>query len=298
MRILKTGTALTRHPVLAVASADPQKRSSERHSFRIRHYMISLLVFLVAASFVEAAVPVRGTMCSKNQVVRKLTVYEDGALEAECGPVPCGEAGRRCIEDQTSCRAETDVFSGMRWAANGESILMRCCTMKTKEKIYVGTDIVSAGSFYEGGPVSEKDLYGSEGGSEYDFIANARIEQGGVRVWVYRMICKPGEKPIDFEPITTPAPFEPDVVTTRLPTTTTTTEAPVMEESQDEKEEETESDNEKTTEDVGATEDEEESEDEGEETEEPTTTTLEPRAFNPLRYRPPHVPRSTGVRRA
>jgi len=24
---------------------------------------------------------------------------------------------------------------------------------------------------------------------EYDFVANVRTEQGGVRIWVYRMIC-------------------------------------------------------------------------------------------------------------
>lgn len=65
----------------------------------------------------------------------------------------------------------------MRWAPNGESILLRCCTMHAKNKIYVGTDVVAAGSFYEGGEVAEKDLYGDKGGAEYDFVANARTEQ-------------------------------------------------------------------------------------------------------------------------
>ena len=65
----------------------------------------------------------------------------------------------------------------MRWAPNGESILLRCCTMQAKNKIYVGTDVVSAGSFYEGGEVAAKDLYGDKGGAEYDFVANARTEQ-------------------------------------------------------------------------------------------------------------------------
>ena len=37
----------------------------------------------------------------------------------------------------------------------------------------------------KGGPVPEKDMMGTSG-AEYDFVANARTEQGGVRVWVYR----------------------------------------------------------------------------------------------------------------
>ncbi|KIH46188.1 hypothetical protein ANCDUO_23761 [Ancylostoma duodenale] len=109
-------------------------------------------------------------------VISRLTVFEDGTLEAECGPVPCGEVGRRCIEDQTSCRADTDVFSGMRWAPNGQSVLLRCCTIKVPNKIYVGTDLVTAGSYYEGGPIAKKDMYYPKG-REYDFIANVRTEQ-------------------------------------------------------------------------------------------------------------------------
>lgn len=53
---------------------------------------------------------------------------------------------------------------------------MRCCTISIPNKIYVGTDLVTAGSFYVGGQVAEKDLYGN-GGAEYDFIANVRTEQ-------------------------------------------------------------------------------------------------------------------------
>ncbi|CAP31867.2 Protein CBR-WRT-10 [Caenorhabditis briggsae] len=256
-----------------------------------------LLISIVSCLFITVLAKdanVRmGSQCSKNQVVRKLTVYEDGALEAECGPVPCGEVGRRCIDDQTSCRAETDVFSGMRWAPNGESILLRCCTMQAKNKIYVGTDVVSAGSFYEGGEVAEKDLYGDKGGAEYDFVANARTEQGGVRVWVYRMICAKGEKPVDFEPITTTA--VPKVVKTTTPEPTT----PVVEEEEDENEqlEGEEQTNENVAEVVESNDGEEEVEEEDEEEE--VTTTPEPKAFNPLRYRPPHFPRqSTGVRRS
>ncbi|EFP07727.1 CRE-WRT-10 protein [Caenorhabditis remanei] len=223
-----------------------------------------------------------------------LTVYEDGALEAECGPVPCGEVGRRCIDDQTSCRAETDVFSGMRWAPNGESILLRCCTMQSKNKIYVGTDVVSAGSFYEGGDVAAKDLYGDKGGAEYDFVANARTEQGGVRVWVYRMICAKGEKPVDFEPITTTSAPKVVKTTTQEPTT------PVVEE-EDEETEQLETEGEQTNDNeaevVESNDGEEEVEEEEEEEE--VTTTPEPKVFNPLRYRPPTFPRqSTGIRRA
>uniref|UniRef100_A0A915EIQ8 Uncharacterized protein n=1 Tax=Ditylenchus dipsaci TaxID=166011 RepID=A0A915EIQ8_9BILA len=31
-------------------------------------------------------------------------------------------------------------------------------------------------------------MYGKEG-PEYDFVVNVRTEQGGVRVWVYRLMC-------------------------------------------------------------------------------------------------------------
>ncbi|CAI5443426.1 unnamed protein product [Caenorhabditis angaria] len=263
--------------------------------------LISLLIFSTCLIFSTSAKinPVVGSQCSKNQVVRKLTVYEDGALEAECGPVPCGEVGRRCIDDQTACRADTDVYSGMRWAPNGESILLRCCTMKTAKKIYVGTDIVSAGSFYEGGAVAKKDLYESTSGAEYDFIANARTEQGGVRVWVYRMICDKGEKPVNFEPITTTSAAP---ATTRMAiaplVVVTTTQAP-EEETEGEEEEVVEEEQEQEEGEVEEQNDAEEIEVEEEEEEEVATTTQEPKPFNPLRYRPPHLPRSsTGVRRA
>ncbi|EGT55636.1 CBN-WRT-10 protein [Caenorhabditis brenneri] len=256
--------------------------------------LISVLSCLLVTALAGDANVITGSQCSKNQVVRKLTVYEDGALEAECGPVPCGEVGRRCIDDQTQCRAETDVFSGMRWAPNGESILLRCCTMQAKNKIYVGTDVVSAGSFYEGGEVAAKDLYGDKGGAEYDFVANARTEQGGVRVWVYRMICAKGEKPVNFEPITTTS--APKIIkTTAAPVPTT----PVVEEEEEEtvQTEGEEQTNDNEAEVVESNDEEEEVEEEEEEEE--VTTTPEPKVFNPLRYRPPHFPRqSTGVRRA
>ncbi|CAJ0959647.1 unnamed protein product, partial [Mesorhabditis belari] len=160
--------------------------------------MLREAVFLLFAVYCTAE-PTRGTRCAKNQVINRLTVYEDGALEAECGPIPCGMSAMRCIEDQTSCRADTDVFSGMRWAANGQSVLLRCCTLKVANKIYVGTDLVSAGSYYVGGPVSQQDLYG-QGGPEYDFIANIRTEQGGVRVWVYRIMCPVGAEDVETQP--------------------------------------------------------------------------------------------------
>ncbi|KAK6048323.1 hypothetical protein COOONC_14172 [Cooperia oncophora] len=151
--------------------------------------------------------------------ITRITVFDDGTLEAECGPIPCGEVGRRCIQDQASCRADTDVFSGMRWAPNGQryhvegaladseestvnhfSVLLRCCTIKVPNKIYVGTDLVTAGSYYEGGVVAKKDMYYPKG-REYDFIANVRTEQGGVRVWVYRIACGENDRRVEFEPI-------------------------------------------------------------------------------------------------
>jgi len=51
--------------------------------------------------------------------VNKLTVYEDGAIEAECGPLPCGSTGA-CSDDLSSCKAASDIFSGMKWARNGQ----------------------------------------------------------------------------------------------------------------------------------------------------------------------------------
>lgn len=53
---------------------------------------------------------------------------------------------------------------------------MRCCSLNVGNKIYVGTDLVTLGSFYTGGLVQKKDMYGN-GGPEYDFVANVRTEQ-------------------------------------------------------------------------------------------------------------------------
>ncbi|KAM3719579.1 Uncharacterized protein ACO02O_11445 [Dirofilaria immitis] len=131
---------------------------------------------------------VLGTKCLPNQVVTKLTVYENGAVEAECNKLPCGTSGIRCTDNQVSCRAETDTFSSMKWASNGQSILQSCCSLSVPRKIYIGTDLVSLGSYYTGGMVDQRDLY-SKDGLEFDFVSNVRTEQGGIRVWVYRVIC-------------------------------------------------------------------------------------------------------------
>ncbi|MCP9261549.1 hypothetical protein DINM_004904 [Dirofilaria immitis] len=124
----------------------------------------------------------------KTKVVTKLTVYENGAVEAECNKLPCGTSGIRCTDNQVSCRAETDTFSSMKWASNGQSILQSCCSLSVPRKIYIGTDLVSLGSYYTGGMVDQRDLY-SKDGLEFDFVSNVRTEQGGIRVWVYRVIC-------------------------------------------------------------------------------------------------------------
>ncbi|VDM46950.1 unnamed protein product [Toxocara canis] len=121
------------------------------------------------------------------KVVTKLTVYEDGAVEAECNKLPCGTSGARCIEAQTSCKADTDIFSGMKWAVNGQSVLLRCCSLRVPNKIYVGTDLVSLGSYYTGGLVEKKDLYGKDG-PEYDFISNIRTEQLVSHICYVRLI--------------------------------------------------------------------------------------------------------------
>ncbi|VDN20844.1 unnamed protein product [Gongylonema pulchrum] len=69
--------------------------------------------------------------------------------------------------------------------------MQRCCALSVARKIYVGTDLVTLGSYYSGGLVDKKDLYSKEG-PEFDFVSNIRTEQGGVRVWVYRVICPKG----------------------------------------------------------------------------------------------------------
>ncbi|KAI6221588.1 hypothetical protein M3Y95_00978000 [Aphelenchoides besseyi] len=148
------------------------------------------LVLLVCAVFANAQLknPVRGVHCSKNQAVNKVTVYEDGAIEAECGPIPCGSSGAQCIDDMAHCKPESDIYSGMRWAKNGKSLLLRCCTYNFPSKTYIGTDLVPLGSYYTGGMVARKDMY-ANAGPEYDLVANIRMEQGGLRVWVYRILC-------------------------------------------------------------------------------------------------------------
>uniref|UniRef100_A0A914L072 Uncharacterized protein n=1 Tax=Meloidogyne incognita TaxID=6306 RepID=A0A914L072_MELIC len=150
---------------------------------------ILLILFLFCFTSIYALKnAVRGKKCAQNQVVNKLTVYEDGAIEAECGPLPCGSTGA-CSDDLSSCKAASDIFSGMKWARNGQSLLLRCCSLQAGNKVYIGTDLVTLGSYYTGGIVPEKDMMGTTG-IEYDFVANARTEQGGVRVWVYRIVCQ------------------------------------------------------------------------------------------------------------
>ncbi|KAF7639005.1 hypothetical protein Mgra_00001531 [Meloidogyne graminicola] len=152
----------------------------------LKNILLILLILFNSTNALKNAV--RGKKCAQNQVVNKLTVYEDGAIEAECGPLPCGSTGI-CSDDLSSCKAASDVFSGMKWARNGQSILLRCCSLQAGNKVYIGTDLVTLGSYYTGGIVPEKDMMGTTG-IEYDFVANARTEQGGVRVWVYRIVCQ------------------------------------------------------------------------------------------------------------
>ncbi|KAI6184657.1 hypothetical protein M3Y97_00619700 [Aphelenchoides bicaudatus] len=151
---------------------------------------LGALLFVCTVVAAEIKNPIRGIHCSKNQAVNKITVYEDGAIEAECGPIPCGETGEQCINDiGTNCKSETDIAHGFKWSKNGQSLLLRCCTINAPGKVYVGTDTVPLGSFYTGGMVAKKDMYASGGGPEYDFVGNVRLVQGGLRIWVYRIMC-------------------------------------------------------------------------------------------------------------
>ena len=151
--------------------------------FRLSLCFLSI-IGVISAQSLNSAMP--GVHCAKNQVVNKVTLYEDGSIEAECGPMPCGVSGTTCTENNTACKG--DVFSGMKWAPNGQALLLRCCGLEVGSKVYVGTDTVQLGSYYIGGPVAAKDKSG-HGGSEYDFVSNLRAEQNGVRIWVHRIIC-------------------------------------------------------------------------------------------------------------
>ncbi|CAD5209582.1 unnamed protein product [Bursaphelenchus okinawaensis] len=151
----------------------------------LRLVCLSALLVSVAAQ----RAPVKEPYCRPNQVVNKVTVFDDGAIEAECGPAPCGETGAQCSDDLPGCKSENDnIFSGMRWSKNGQSILLRCCSINVPNRIYVGTDLVGTGSYYTGGLVSKSEM-SNHAGPEYDYVSNIRAEQGGVRIWVYRIIC-------------------------------------------------------------------------------------------------------------
>uniref|UniRef100_A0AC35TXG4 G8 domain-containing protein n=1 Tax=Rhabditophanes sp. KR3021 TaxID=114890 RepID=A0AC35TXG4_9BILA len=153
--------------------------------------ILSIITLAVAQENTDV---IQGTKCAKNQVVNKITVFEDGAIEAECGPIPCSTSGTECTDNSISCKGHpTEVFSGMKWAPNGESIRVRCCNLMADSVIYIGTDVVTLGNYYTGGLITQKNLYGSAG-PEYDFISNVRLEQGGVRIWVNRIMC-PADKP-------------------------------------------------------------------------------------------------------
>uniref|UniRef100_A0A0N5A9Z3 Eukaryotic translation initiation factor 2A n=1 Tax=Syphacia muris TaxID=451379 RepID=A0A0N5A9Z3_9BILA len=133
------------------------------------------------------------------EVITRLTFYEDGAIEAECNKLPCGHTSTTCVDNQPNCRAETDVVTGMKWAPNGQSVLLRCCHLSAPTRLYVGTDRVTLGSYYTGGLVEEKDLYGKDGETEFDFISNLRTEQGAVRIWVYRVMCPKNSSHLVYE---------------------------------------------------------------------------------------------------
>lgn len=131
------------------------------------------------------------------------------------------------------------------------------------------------------------------------------------------MICDKGEKPVEFEQITTPSPaMETVKTTTRAPITVAVVEEEEEAEAETEATE-TEGEAEETSDNeaevVESNDGEEEEVEDVEEEEEVTVrdakgdlyehflfqTTPEPKPFNPLRYRPPHLPRqSTGIRRA
>ncbi|CAL2047503.1 unnamed protein product [Caenorhabditis brenneri] len=170
--------------------------------------LVSVLSCLVAVSaawfdlFASGKAPdITGVPCSENQVVRSVKINYDDSIEVECGPIPCGQFGKHCVDDQIQCRTEHDYFlSGMRWAPNNESLLLRCCKLQTKKKtVYVGTEELDSyyRNYHEGGKVVAEKRYEKNGGTEYDFIANFRSEghfSKTARTWTYRIMCEKGEK--------------------------------------------------------------------------------------------------------
>ncbi|EGT50110.1 hypothetical protein CAEBREN_20135 [Caenorhabditis brenneri] len=177
--------------------------------------LVYVLFCLVAVSagwfddlFSTKAPEIIGVPCSENQVILSMYNHLGKSYEFKCGSIPCGEFGRDCVDDQIQCRTEHDYFlSGMRWAPNNESLLLRCCKLQTKKKtIYVGTE--ELGSYYRnyhgGGKVVAEKRYEKNGGTEYDFIANFRSEghfsSKTARTWTYRIMCENEEEPTTAAP--------------------------------------------------------------------------------------------------
>jgi hypothetical protein len=61
---------------------------------------LCLLVLCAVLARAEIKNAIRGSHCLKNQAVNKVTVYEDGAIEAECGPIPCGTTGEKVMHSK------------------------------------------------------------------------------------------------------------------------------------------------------------------------------------------------------
>ena len=162
----------------------------EKKKTMLRLVVVAALVALAAEAQLNS--PVRGVQCSRNQSVNKLTVYEDGAIEAECGPIPCGRTTTCADEMATSCKPETELYAGMRWAKNGQSLLLRCCGAEFPSKTYIGTDLVPLGSYYGVLPDFYKNKYFNRFQSSLAFSWRSCGEKGyvhkcGPRV---RLRCK------------------------------------------------------------------------------------------------------------
>jgi hypothetical protein len=82
-----------------------------------------LLLFLTVVLSIHAIIgqkPPAPSECHRDQVIHRIAVYDNGAIEAECGPQPCGSSGQQCVTDQEACKDDTSLLAGLKWSSNGQ----------------------------------------------------------------------------------------------------------------------------------------------------------------------------------
>lgn len=159
---------------------------------RVKCYMDEKDFFKPTTRVIDPKLSATPMKCGPNEVITSLTHNNDGRIEAECSPLPCGSSGGECsLHDLsvTKCNDRDNVtLAGFSTINDGRGINVHCCSLSVPERIFTGADLVTAGNLFDGGAVRETDKLG-DGGDEFDFISNVRMEQRGVRVLAYRVIC-------------------------------------------------------------------------------------------------------------